>query len=326
MAKYSEVPVNLQRKELYGSSFFKESFGQRADDIRRKLIIDYSVPPEDRVPGYEKRDVWKEEARDIIELTGGGPDVRVLDAGMSGGYLIRKLLEHSGFSGQVTGVDIEAAHVDELQKELRQEFPDAKFELGQADAEKLNFAVIGDTRHRIPDDYFDVTIENYIHHHTHDPEAAIRAALRVTKAGGHSIFAARHIGHLDNVYFAAGTAAQNLGLKIPEPYYHKYDFDQMKLYLTELEEQGVCRLVKEVPHVNHLWIDGNEEGWSDFSNAVMALLPDMNRQGAQKKTIQELSDFLNDLYFPGYVSGSIKYYNGYIMDVVAQKYFIVQKL
>lgn len=326
MARYSEVPINLQRRELYGSSFFKESFGQRADDIRRKLIIDYSVPPENRVPGHEKRDVWKEEAEDIVLLTGGGPEVKILDAGMSGGYLIRKLLEHPGFNGEVTGVDIETTHVDDLQKELEQEFPDARVSLGQADAEKLNFANIGGTRHRIPDDYFDVTAENYIHHHTHDPESAIRAALRVTKVGGHSIFAARHLGHLDNVYFAARMAATNLRLEVPEPYYHKYDFDRMKTFLSKLEAAGVCRLKKEVPHVSYLWIDGNEEGRNDFSNAVIALLPDMNRRTAQKKTVQEVKDFLDDLFYPGYLAGAIRYYGGYIMDYVAQKYFIVQKL
>lgn len=330
MKKYTRAPVNRQRRELYGPSFPEETFEQRADDIRRKLIIDYSVPPDLREQGYKKRDTWEEEAKDIIELTGGGPEITVLDAGMSGGYMIRKLLdtdvEGQRFNGSVVGIDIETPHIHRLKESFSAEYPGANIQLGKADAEKLDVIKIGKAVHRIPDNYFDATIENYIHHHTPNPESAIDSAIRVTKPGGYCLFAARATGHLDNVYFCAGIAADNLGLKKPHPYYDNYDFFMMKDYLNKLESQGRCRIVKEVAHAGYLWIDGNDEGWRDFSNAVTALLPDMNRGSDKKRTTEELRDFLNNLLYPGYIAGSIRYHEGYIMDFFAQKYFAVEVL
>lgn len=331
-SKLSKVPVHRQRQELYGSTFIEESLAQRADDIRRKLIIDYSVPPEQRLPGYEKRDTWKEEAEDIIRLTGGGLEIKVLDAGMSGGYMIRCLLEAQvdgqRFEGSIVGADIEAPHIRRMRQMLGIDYPSARIDLGKADAEKLDAIEINGAVHPIPDNFFDVTIENYIHHHTPNPEAAIDAALRVTKPGGYAFFAGRAPGHLDNVYFAAELAANSLSLTRAEPYYDHYDFFMMKDYLEQLQNQGKCRIIKEGVQVSYLWIDGTDEGWRDLSNAVMALLPDMNRgqDKSNRMSPEELRDFLDNLYFPGYFAGAIRSYNGYFIDYVAQKYFEVEVL
>ncbi len=321
MPRYSEVPVKKQRAELYGPTFGAETLNQRADDIRRKLIIDYSVHPNNRRPNYEKKDTWKEIARYIIDYTGGGEELIMLDAGASSGYMIDQALR-MGFMGRIVGADIEASHMHLLDAELAKAHPIARVDLGHADAESLDiFTDTNGLRHEIPNDFFDVTTELFIHHHTPHPEAAIEAALDVTKNGGLAIFGGRAVGHLDNVYFVAGLAANYFGLKPPRPYYKNYDFFMMKSYL---EGNPRCRIIKEGMHANHIWIDGDGDGWNDVSNAVVALLPDMNRDLRKKAEVQDMREYLETTLKKGYFAGAIRYYNGYILDTVAQKYFAVE--
>lgn len=327
--------VNRQREAQYGPSFQAESLSQRADDLRRALILKYSLTPEQRAAGERPRDMWREIASRIIDLVGAGEETIGLDAGTSSGYFIRQLLE-SGLRGSLVGVDMVANHFPLLRQELERDYPGARVELGEADAETLDrikiFGDLGASQERpILDDVFDFSVSLNTYHHTDNPEEIIKSLWRVTKPGGYVATMARAVGHFNNIYEKIGPqVAKEYNTTIPEPFYDKYDFMRLDKFVDDFDG---FESVDEGLQAGWLYIDGDDEGWNDLARVVFSLLPEFEKiDSGALLTAEELRDFLeqkvktryfrkNKIYYQGL---GYQYPQGFVTDFVFQKYRIMK--
>lgn len=327
--------VSRQREAQYGPSFNAESLEQRADDLRRNLILKYALTPEQRAAGEKPRDMWREIAVHLLDLTSGGEDIVGLDAGTSSGYFIRQSLG-AGFKGSLVGVDVVANHFPLLKRELERDYPSARVDLGKADAETLDrIRVFGnqgaDQEHAIPDNMFDFSVSLNTYHHTDRPEEILKSLWRATKPGGYVATMARAVGHFNNIYEKIGPlVAQEYGTSIPEPFYDKYDFMKLDSFVDSF---WGFESVTEGLQAGWLYIDGDEQGWNDLARVVFSLLPEFEKiDDGQPLTAEELRDFLeekvktryfrkNKIYYQGL---DRQYPQGFVTDFVFQKYRILK--
>jgi|GEM_PF-6279836 len=328
--------VSRQRESQYGPSFSAESLEQRADDLRRNLILKYGLTPEQRAAGEKPRDMWREIATHLLALTGGGEEIVGLDAGTSSGYFIRQSLE-SGFKGSLVGVDVEANHFPLLRRELERDYPGARVDLGEADAENLDrIRVFGrqgvNREHPIQDNMFDFAVSLNTFHHTDNPEEIIKSLWRVTKPGGYVATMARAVGHFNNIYEQIGPqVAEEYNTAIPEPFYDKYDFMRLDQFVDSFAGfEGVT----EGLQAGWLYIDGDEQGWNDLARVVFSLLPEFEKidSGGAPLTAEELRSFLEQKVKTKYYKRNKVYYEGldrqypqgFVTEFVFQKYRVLK--
>lgn len=335
--RYLERNVAGERRAQYGPTFEYEDFRQRADDLRRDLILKYAHPEHRR--DAEPRNLWREIAKDVLEIAGNREDMIGHDVGTSSGYMIDMLLEE-GYRGKLVATDILTNHFDYLRQWLDQKFPDAQVQLGSSNAERLRSIKLPHqkTREPLAESSADFVIAANIMHHTGDPEAVFKAVHRLAKPGAVAIFAGRNETHLANLYEFAWLVAGKFQTTAPESFYHKHDFNLIVRELQAMPEYEIIRVngqgVLPEPEAGHqdiwlpndekevIWIPNTDEGRNDYWNTLYALLPLMKKlDKGNNLSRSEIEEFI-ETEARGYFESLATFYEGHFPEGLSQGYAI----
>ncbi len=324
--EFSERNFAAERRAQYGPSFPAESLRQRADDIRRELILKYARP-EYRL-NAQPRDLWREMAKDILNIAGNRPETIGMDVGTSSGYLIDVLLDE-GYVGKLVATDIETTHFPQLREWIDKNFPTADIDLGSSNAETLRRVKIhAGAAHPVLSDSIDFVVVANVLHHTAQPEAVFNAVHRVLKPGGIALFAGRNVTHLANLYEFAKPVARKFNTDQPQSFYHKHDFELIKRELNDMSEYEILEVNEQGtptdPEAERelLWIPNTEEGRSDYWNAFYTLLPMMKQVDKRGPlTRVEVEDFIESEMRP-YLEDLANFYGGNFPEGLSQGYVV----
>lgn len=117
-----------------------------------------------------------DDARPLLLATGLSPGDRVLDAGCGPGGISQTMADIVGAQGQVTGLDLSEARLDEARRHCAH-LPQVSFV--QADVRRMGLPAGG----------FDYTWSQYVLEYLPDWEVALAELVRVTRPGGRVVVA-----------------------------------------------------------------------------------------------------------------------------------------
>lgn len=328
--RYSRIDTAGERHRQYGPGGVRgESPDQRADDLRRIVILKYALHPDVKKadPEAEPRNQWTEIADRVINhFPQGTKHILGADLGTSSAYT-PELLFRRGYEGGLLATDIEASHLSRTADRFENEFPDANIWFGKADAEKMRGVQLleGDNL-SISENTFDFATVLNLLHHTHDQQAVFKAVARIVKPGGLVVYMGRAVGHLHNLYELSGAVGEKFVSEAPEPFYSKYDMFRLS---EDLEESDDYTVIETQSQAETIWIPDENDSRKDYFGAFYALLPEMrsgiNGQPLNPRHIESyLTGEFKDQYFPNH--GSYVIIDGvkYITDFVIQRYVVCQ--
>jgi SAM-dependent methyltransferase len=325
--RYYSRNIARERRDQYGPrGVIGETSDQRADDLRRHLILKYDIRPENRdKEESEPRNMWAQISDDILLHVGNGPDVLGLDAGTSSGYMPQLLLE-KGYEGGILGCDIEASHLKNVAARLHDQHPGANLWFGKANAESLTKVQLinGEWLTIAPNTFNFATVLNVLHH-TADQEAILNSVAQAVKPNGLVFFMGRAKGHLGNMFGLGKEIGDHFHANAPRPFYEDSDMFMLEDMLNDspLFEIVEARPPAEYVQAEYLWIPDTEEGHADYMETFYTLLPLMrskvNGQQLKRKHVQPL---LENLMHDGYFKNHASYVNGFFTEYLFQRYFM----
>lgn len=334
MSEYSPKDIIGERRAQYGPQGIRgESLDQRADDLRRILILKYSLHPDVYLSNPEAvpRNMWAEITQRILdEFKDGTENILGADIGTSSAYL-PELLFAQGYKGGLLAADAEISHFPQLSARFSEKFPDANIWYGRADAEIMrSVQLMHGERLTVQKNTFDFATVLNIMHHTRYPDKVIKTTANIVKPGGLVVFMGRAVGHLHNLYDLGGAVGEKFVARAPRPFYEHYDMFTLTEALgasDDLEIVDTDEQIARQTQGDYIWVPDNEEGRRDYFGAFYALLPLM-RSGITGRPLRPkhvekylLGEF-KDEYFPTH--GSYRNINGqnYFTDFVFQRYIV----
>ena len=140
-------------------------------DHKARIVDQFSrqAIPFAQVPGHFDA-MWV-----LIEMSGVGRDDNVLDVACGPGMVA---CEFAHYAGQVTGLDITPAMIEQARKRQREQ-----------KLENLEWAVGDAVPLPYPDNLFSLVITRYSFHHLISPERALAEMIRVCRPGGRVLVA-----------------------------------------------------------------------------------------------------------------------------------------
>lgn len=139
---------------------------QQEEQHRAQIVEQFSrqAIPFTEVPGHF------DALQILVELSGVGPEDRVLDVACGPGLVACAFARHAA---RVTGIDITPAMIEQAEKRQREQ-----------QLENLSWAVGDAVPLPYPDDSFSLVLTRYSFHHLLAPERALSEMIRVCRPGG----------------------------------------------------------------------------------------------------------------------------------------------
>jgi trans-aconitate 2-methyltransferase len=168
---------------------------------------------------YQASHSWAwEYGRDLLQFLAPKPGERILDVGCGTGQLT---FEISASGAEAIGIDASA----EMVEAARKNFPELRFELGDAAAMRF-------------DGQFDAVFSNAALHWVTDQKGAIAAIARALKPGGRFVFEMGGYGNIREILRASDQALLELGIDYPDQL-RPWTFPKIGDYAHLLEDNGL---------------------------------------------------------------------------------------